>query len=120
MSTIVKVRNKKTGAVYAYEQTAKWCPEKGQSRPVRKYLGRYDEETDTIIPTSGRRGRKPSQPKPQPKPQAEGPAEAPAAQSALAAELEALRAENARLKAALAQAQASTRATLAALEGLAG
>lgn len=114
MSTIVKVRNKKTGAVYAYEQTAKWCPEKGQSRPVRKYLGRYDEETDTIIPTSGRRGRKPSQPKPQ------AEATAPAAQSALAAELEALRAENARLKAALAQAQASTRATLAALEGLAG
>ena len=58
MSTIVKIRNKKSGTIYAYEQTAKWDPEKGQSRPVRKYLGRYDEETDTIIPSTGRRGRK--------------------------------------------------------------
>ena len=118
MSTIVKVRNKKSGAVYAYEQTAKWDPTKGQSRPVRKYLGRYDEEADTIIPTSGRRGRKPTQPEPQT--QASEPAEASPSPSALAAELEALRAENARLKAALAQTTASTRATLAALEGLAG
>lgn len=61
MSTIVKIRNKKSGTIYAYEQTAKWDPEKGQARPVRKYLGRYDEETDTIIPSTGRRGRKPAE-----------------------------------------------------------
>jgi hypothetical protein len=61
MSAIVKIRNKKSGTIYAYEQTAKWDPEKGQARPVRKHLGRYDEETDTIIPSTGRRGRKPAE-----------------------------------------------------------
>ncbi len=57
MSTIVKIRNPKTGIVYAYEQTARWDPEKGQSRPTRKYLGRYIEETGEIIQSTGKRGR---------------------------------------------------------------
>ena len=121
MSTIVKIRNKKSGAVYAYEQTARWDPEKGQSRPVRRYLGRYDEETDTIIPTSGRRGRRPSrQDAPAAEPAQAAPEPAEPAQTPPSAELEALRAENARLRAALAEAEASARALLAAVEGLAG
>lgn len=57
MSTIVKIRNSKTGILYAYEQTAKWDATKKQSRPTRKYLGRVDEETNTIIPSTGRKGR---------------------------------------------------------------
>ena len=113
MTTIVKIRNKKSGAVYAYEQTARWCPEKGQSRPVRKYLGRYDEETDTIIPTSGRRGRRP---KATEVASEETPA-LPLTPSADAGELAELRAENARLKATLAKAEKSLRAALEALGG---
>ena len=57
MSSIIKIRNKKTGIVYAYEQEAKWDASKGQSRPERKYLGRYIEETGEIVPSSGKRGR---------------------------------------------------------------
>ena len=46
---------------YAYEQTSKYDPEKKQSRPVRKYLGRVDPETGEIISTKGKRGRPPKQ-----------------------------------------------------------
>ena len=34
-------------------------PEKKQSRPVRKYLGKVDPETGEIISTKGKRGRPP-------------------------------------------------------------
>lgn len=54
--SIVKYKNQ-SGITYAYEQTSKWDPVKKQARPVRKYLGRVDEETGEIIKTSGRRGR---------------------------------------------------------------
>lgn len=53
---IVKYKNQ-SGITYAYEQTSKWDPVKKQARPVRKYLGRVDEETGEIIKTSGRKGR---------------------------------------------------------------
>lgn len=53
---IVKYKNQ-SGVTYAYESTAQWDPEKKQSRPVRKYLGRVDPETGEIIRTKGRRGR---------------------------------------------------------------
>lgn len=98
---IVKYKNPKTGIIYCYESTPKWDPEKGQARPTRTYLGRWDEETQSIIPTNGRRGR--------PKKQ-EAPAESHAADAGgteLAAcreelarcreELEAVKRENARL-----------------------
>mgnify|MGYP002625651701 FL=1 len=55
---IVKYKNPKTGIIYCYESTPKWDPEKGQARPTRTYLGRWDEETQSIVPTDGRRGRK--------------------------------------------------------------
>lgn len=55
---IVKYKNPKTGIIYCYESTPKWDPEKGQARPTRTYLGRWDEETQSIIPTNGRRGRR--------------------------------------------------------------
>lgn len=58
---IVKYKNPKTGIIYCYESTPKWDPEKGQARPTRTYLGRWDEETQTIIPTNGRRGRRKKQ-----------------------------------------------------------
>lgn len=57
---IVKYKNQ-SGVTYAYEQTSKYDPEKKQSRPVRKYLGRVDPETGEIISTKGKRGRPPKQ-----------------------------------------------------------
>ena len=98
---IVKYKNTKTGIIYCYESTPKWDPEKGQARPTRTYLGRWDEETQSIIPTNGRRGR----PKKQEVP-AEGStidnsaAELSACREELARcreELEAVKRENARL-----------------------
>ena len=98
---IVKYKNPKTGIIYCYESTPKWDPEKGQARPTRTYLGRWDEETQSIIPTNGRRGR----PKKQEVP-AEGStidnsaAELSAYREELARcreELEAVKRENARL-----------------------
>lgn len=53
---IVKYKNQ-SGVTYAYESTAQWDPDKKQSRPVRKYLGRVDPETGEIIQTKGKRGR---------------------------------------------------------------
>ena len=55
---IVKYKNPKTGLIYCYESTPIWDSEKGQARPSRVYLGRWDEATQTIIPTAGKRGRK--------------------------------------------------------------
>ena len=42
--SIVKYKNQ-SGVTYAYEQTSVYDPEKKQSRPKRKYLGRVDPET---------------------------------------------------------------------------
>ena len=56
--SIVYVKDKRSGTVYAYESKAKWVPELKQSRPVRTYLGRVDPVTQTIIPTAGRKGRR--------------------------------------------------------------
>ena len=53
---IVKYKNQ-SGVTYAYEQTSVYDPERKQSRPVRKYLGRVDPETGEIISTQGKRGR---------------------------------------------------------------
>ena len=60
--SISKYRNSKTGIVYCYESVAVWDRERKQSRPQRTYLGRWDETTQSIIPTEGKRGRKKSQP----------------------------------------------------------
>lgn len=56
--TIVKYKNQ-SGVTYAYEQTSVYDPEKKQSRPKRKYLGRVDPDTGEIISTAGRKGRPP-------------------------------------------------------------
>ena len=55
---IVKYKNQ-SGVTYAYEQTSSYDPDRKQSRPIRKYLGRVDPETGEIIPTAGKRGRPP-------------------------------------------------------------
>ena len=57
---IVKYKNQ-SRVTYAYEQTSMYDPEKKQSRPIRKYLGKVDPETGEIISTKGKRGRPPKQ-----------------------------------------------------------
>lgn len=59
--SIVKYKNKKTGAIAVYESTSHYDPETRQSRPIRKYLGMEDPETGELIPSSGKRGRKQSE-----------------------------------------------------------
>ena len=60
MPTIVKHYDKKTGKTRVYESTPHYDPVTRQSRPKRKYLGTLDPETGELIPSSGRRGRRPS------------------------------------------------------------
>lgn len=60
MPTIVKHYDKKTGKTRVYESTPHYDPVSKQSRPKRKYLGTLDPETGELIPSSGRRGRRPT------------------------------------------------------------
>lgn len=58
MASIIKTLNKKTGVTYVYESESYWDKEKKQPRSKRKLIGRIDEETGEIIPTSGKKGRR--------------------------------------------------------------
>ena len=51
---IIKQFDKRSGITYVYENQAYWDPEKKQSRAKRKLIGRWDPETETVIPTDGR------------------------------------------------------------------
>ena len=55
MSTIVQHYDKKTGKIRVYESTPHYDPVTKQSRPKP-----LDPETGELIPSSGRRGRRPS------------------------------------------------------------
>jgi len=59
MAIIYRKPKGEDGPTYAYETTSYWVPELKQPRSTRKYLGVVDETTGEIIPTSGKRGRKP-------------------------------------------------------------
>lgn len=66
--SIVKHYDKKTGLIFCYESTPHYDPVSKQSRPKRKYLGTWDPEKNELIPSSGKRGRKPgvkNRPKPE-------------------------------------------------------
>lgn len=54
MASIVYQIDKKTGAKYAFESVSYWDKEKKQPRSKRKYLGKVDPETGSIIPSRGR------------------------------------------------------------------
>ena len=58
MPTIVKHYDRKTGKTRVYESTPHYDPVTKQSRPKRRYLGTLDPETNELIPSSGRRGRR--------------------------------------------------------------
>ncbi len=58
MASIIKKLNKQTGITYVYESESYWDKEKKQPRSRRRLIGKIDEETGEIVPTSGKRGRK--------------------------------------------------------------
>ena len=61
MSSIIRITNKETGAIYAYESTSYRDPITKKPKTKRKYLGRVDPETGDIIPKAddGKRNRSP-------------------------------------------------------------
>lgn len=58
MASIIKKLNKQTGVTYVYESESYWDKEKKQPRSRRKLIGKIDDTTGEIIPTSGRGVRK--------------------------------------------------------------
>ena len=58
MSSIIY--RKKAGVTYAYRTEARYDPEKGYSVPKQTYLGRVDDKTGEIIPSSKQPGRRKS------------------------------------------------------------
>ena len=57
MASIIKKLNKQTGVTYVYESESYWDKEKKQPRSKRKLIGKLDEQTGEIVPTSGRKRR---------------------------------------------------------------
>ena len=57
MSSIVYLRNKKTGKVYAYLNESEWDPETKRCRCKRKCLGHVDPDTGDIMPNRGHESR---------------------------------------------------------------
>lgn len=55
---IVYQKDKRSGITYAYESISHWDKEKKQSRAKRTLIGRLDEQTGKIVPTSGTRKAK--------------------------------------------------------------
>ena len=55
---IVYQKDKRSGITYAYESISWWDKEKKQSRAKRTLIGRLDESTGEIVPTSGTRKKK--------------------------------------------------------------
>ncbi len=49
------VKQKIRGKIYVYEAEGHWDGEKKQARQTRKYLGVWDEGTQTIIPKQAER-----------------------------------------------------------------
>jgi len=51
MAAVVYQKNKRTGVTYVYESISHWDKGKGQSRAIRKCIGKLDPSTKEIIPT---------------------------------------------------------------------
>ena len=56
--SIVRHLDKKSGRTLVYESTSHYDPKTKQSRPTKKYLGMLDDKGE-LIPSSGRKGRRP-------------------------------------------------------------
>ena len=50
--SLVKLKDKRTGVTYVYESESYWDKEKKQPRSHRKLIGKVDDATGEIIPTS--------------------------------------------------------------------
>ena len=122
--SIVRYKNKKTGLVSIYESSSNYDPINKTSRHKRQYIGTEDQDTQELIPSSGKRGRKPkSSTTAKSVPigaavasQSAEPAEAAPAQDALLKEREDLKAENRRLR----DENLALRKALEAIQALAG
>lgn len=55
---IIKQLDKRSGITYVYESISYWDKEKKQPRAKRKLIGRFNPETEEIIPTDGRGKRR--------------------------------------------------------------
>ena len=54
MAAIVYQTDKRSGITYAYESISFWDKDKKQSRSKRTLIGRFDNDTQQIVPTDGR------------------------------------------------------------------
>lgn len=52
--TIIKQFDKRSGITYAYENYAYWDKEEKKRKSRRVLIGRVDDKTGEIVPTSGR------------------------------------------------------------------
>jgi len=52
---IIKQKDKRSGLTYVYDSFSWFDKEKKMSRSKRRLIGRWDEKTETVIPTDGRR-----------------------------------------------------------------
>ena len=57
--TEIRYRDKRTGRTVVYETTSETDPRTGETVRGRRYLGMIDDETGELVPTLGRRGRRP-------------------------------------------------------------
>lgn len=67
--SVVRWRDKRSGRIVVYDSTTETDPETGKAVRRRRYLGTLDEETGELVPSLGRRGRRPgsrNRPKPDP------------------------------------------------------
>ena len=55
---ILRIRDPRVNITYVYESHSYWDSERKTSRAKRKLIGKIDEETGLIVPTSGRRRKK--------------------------------------------------------------
>lgn len=121
--TEIRYRDKRTGRTVVYETTSETDPETGETVRGRRYLGMIDEETGELVPTLGRRGRRPgSRNRPKaPVPAATEPAQRPAVAPATDLEVEnhELRERVRELEERLEGYRAAVRAASEALGGLA-
>lgn len=69
---IIKQYNSKNDTTYVYESVSYWDKDLKQPRSKRKLIGKIDPVTGEIVPTSGRRGRKPKKASDAPKPELSG------------------------------------------------
>jgi len=120
--TEIRYRDKRTGRTVVYETTRVTDPVTGEAVRGRRYLGMIDDETGELVPTLGRRGRRPGSRNRPKAAAAAGAAPAKAPDAAPASDLEAenreLRERVRELEARLGEYREAVRVAGEALGGL--